>query len=36
MLYKFDILFKKFLADGGTKVVTYSTLLENPEAKAKP
>ena len=32
MLYKFDILFKKSLADGGTKVVTYSTLLENPDA----
>ena len=32
MLYKFDILFKKSLADGGTKVVTYSTLLENLNA----
>ena len=32
MIYKFDILFKKSLADGGTKVVTYSTLLENPDA----
>ena len=32
MIYKFDILFRKSLADGGTKVVTYSTMLENPNA----
>ena len=32
MLYKFDILFKKALKNGGEKVVTYSQLLENPEA----
>lgn len=32
MIYKFDILFKKILADGGVKVVTYSTLLKNPKA----
>lgn len=32
MLYKFDILFKKELKSGGVKVVTYTNLLENPEA----
>lgn len=32
MLYKFDILFKKELKDGGVKVVTYRHLLEEPEA----
>lgn len=32
MLYKFDILFKKELKSGGVKVVTYSNLLENPDA----
>ena len=32
MIYKFDILFKKRLSSGGVKVVTYSSLLENPEA----
>ena len=31
MLYKFDILFKKNLSNGGVKVVTYSTLLQNPK-----
>ena len=31
MVYKFDILFRKDLRDGGVKVVTYSSLLENPE-----
>ena len=32
MLYKFDILFKKELQSGGVKVVTYSNLLDNPDA----
>ena len=32
MKYKFDILLKKSLSSGGVKVVTYSSLLENPEA----
>ena len=32
MIYKFDILFKKTLSDGGVKVVTYRSLLENPKA----
>lgn len=32
MIYKFDILFKKQLNSGGVKVVTYSNLLENPNA----
>lgn len=32
MLYKFDILFKKELKSGGVKVVTYSNLLDNPDA----
>ena len=32
MIYKFDILFKKTLPDGGVKVVTYRSLLENPKA----
>lgn len=32
MIYKFDILFKKALSDGGVKVVTYRSLLENPKA----
>lgn len=31
MIYKFDILFKKSLSSGGVKVVTYSSLLQNPE-----
>ena len=31
MKYKFDILFKKSLSSGGVKVVTYGSLLENPE-----
>lgn len=31
MLYKFDILFKKSLKNGGLKVVTYTSLLQNPE-----
>ena len=35
MLYKFDILFKKELKSGGVKVVTYTNLLENPEAFGK-
>ena len=30
MLYKFDILFKKELNDGGVKVVTYNQIIENP------
>lgn len=30
MIYKFDILFKKELKGGGTKVVTYNHLLEHP------
>ena len=30
MIYKFDILFKKALKNGGVKVVTYSSLLEDP------
>lgn len=29
MIYKFDILFKKTLFNGGVKVLTYKTLLEN-------
>ena len=32
MKYKFDILFKKSLSSGGVKVVTYTSLLQNPEA----
>lgn len=32
MIYKFDILFKKVLADGRIKVVSYSNLLENSRA----
>ena len=32
MLYKFDILLKKELKSGGVKVVTYSNLLDNPDA----
>lgn len=32
MIYKFDILLKKTLSDGGVKVVTYRSLLENPNA----
>lgn len=32
MIYKFDILFKKTLSDGGVKVVTYRSLMENPKA----
>ena len=32
MTYKFDILFKKTLSSGGVKVVTYTSLLQNPEA----
>ena len=32
MVYKFDILFKKSLKNGGLKVVTYTSLLQNPEA----
>ena len=32
MIYKFDILFKKTLSDGGVKVITYRSLLENPKA----
>lgn len=32
MIYKFDILFKKTLSEGGVKVVTYRSLLENPKA----
>jgi hypothetical protein len=35
MIYKFDILFKKALIYGGIKVVTYSSLLENPEVFGK-
>lgn len=35
MIYKFDILFKKSLKSGGLKVVTYSSLLENPEEFGK-
>ena len=35
MLYKFDILFKKELKGGGVKVVTYSHLLNDPEAFGK-
>lgn len=31
MIYKFDILFRKRLKSGGVKVVTYGTLLENPD-----
>ena len=30
MIYKFEILLKKSLKSGGIKVVTYSSLLENP------
>lgn len=32
MIYKFDILFKKSLKSGGLKVVTYTSLLQEPEA----
>ena len=32
MIYKFDILFKKELRNGGIKVVTYTNLLENLNA----
>lgn len=32
MIYKFDILFKKTLSNGGVKVLTYKSLLENPMA----
>ena len=32
MIYKFDILFKKTLSEGGVKVVTYRSLLKNPKA----
>ena len=32
MIYKFDILFKKTLSDGGVKVVTYRSLLGDPKA----
>lgn len=32
MIYKFDILFKKTLSNGGVKVLTYKSLLENPKA----
>ena len=32
ILYKFDILLKKELKSGGVMVVTYSNLLENPDA----
>lgn len=32
MIYKFDILFKKTLSDGGVKVITYRSLLENSKA----
>lgn len=35
MIYKFDILLKKILKSGGIKVVTYSSLLENPEVFGK-
>ena len=35
MIYKFDILLKKSLKSGGLKVVTYSSLLENPEIYGK-
>lgn len=35
MIYKFDILLKKTLTTGGIKVVTYSSLLENPEEFGK-
>lgn len=35
MIYKFDILFKKALMYGGIKVVTYSSLLENPQVFGK-
>lgn len=35
MIYKFDILLKKSLKSGGIKVVTYSSLLENPEVFGK-
>jgi len=31
MLFKFDILFKKPLSSGGLKVVTYTSLLQNPD-----
>ncbi len=31
MLYKFDLLFKKELKNGGVKVVTYRQLLQNPD-----
>ena len=32
MLYKFDILFTKELANGGLKTLSYSQLLDNPKA----
>lgn len=32
MIYKYDILLKKTLKSGGIKVVTYGSLLENPDA----
>lgn len=32
MIHKFDILFKKTLADGTIKVVTYKNLMDNPNA----
>ena len=35
MIYKFDILFRKRLKSGGLKVVTYSSLLEDPEIFGK-
>ena len=35
MIYKFEILLKKSLKSGGIKVVTYSSLLENPEVFGK-
>lgn len=35
MIYKFDILFKKTLSNGGVKVLTYKSLLENPKAFGK-
>ena len=35
MIYKFDILFRKWLKSGGLKVVTYSSLLEDPEVFGK-
>jgi hypothetical protein len=35
MIYKFDILLKKTLTTGGIKVVTYSSLLDNPQVFGK-